>query len=336
MQTTQQTKKHDEEGTKNERALIARIESSLSRGADDYFREHNFIRVPTVPHLVGITGACENIDTLYKVNHFGQNAFLTQTGQLMLELQIPELERVCCEIHSFRAEESVDARHLCEFPLVEFEFGYTGEGLPQLLGHIEGTIKEMLASVLNKEAATLERLHTEPARIERMISEQFNRITYREAIEMLNKKGYSLSFGDDLKHDHEQAVVYSLGGLPTFITHYPEAIKFFNMRRDRDDTSVVQSSDLILPYSGEAVGSAVREEDPDLLVEKLVNSAMYNLHTQRGGTLEEFRWYLEAVKVNPVPHAGCGIGLSRVTQSVLGRNDIRMSTAYPINASTML
>lgn len=123
-QTTNQPKNTS---NKSERALIARIESALSRGADDYFRQNKFVRVPTVPHLVGITGACENIDTLYKVNHFGQNVFLTQTGQLALELQIPDLERVCCEIHSFRAEEEVDERHLCEFPLIEFEFAYDGE-----------------------------------------------------------------------------------------------------------------------------------------------------------------------------------------------------------------
>lgn len=324
------------ENMKNERALIARIESALSRGADDYFRREGFVRVPTIPHLVGITGACENIDTLYRVNHFGQNAFLTQTGQLLLELQIPELKRVCCEIHSFRAEESVDARHLCEFPLIEFEFAYSGEGLLQLLAHIEGTVKEMLAKVLEKEATTLERLNVDPYRIEQMIKIPFHRITYREAIALLINKGYDLKFGDDLKHAHEQEVVCAMNGLPTFITHYPESIKFFNMRRDRNDLAVVQSSDLIMPYSGESVGSAVREENYDLLLEKLLASQMYQLHSSRGGTLEEFQWYLDAVKSNPMPHAGCGIGLSRVTQSVLGRDDIRKSTAYPINAATKL
>jgi len=151
----------------------------------------------------------------------------------------------------------------------------------------------------------------------------------------LQEHGFKVEFGDDLKHDHEAKLV-ELTGKPTFITKYPEKIKFFNMRRDRDDPEVVQSADLLLPFSGEAVGSAVREEIPELLVKKLLDSPMYAMHTERGGTLEEFKWYLDAVKENPVPHAGCGIGLARVTQCVLGRADIRKSTAYPMNCKTDL
>lgn len=317
-----------------ERAMIARIESALTRGADDYFREHGFVRIPTVPHIVGITGACENIDTLFKVGYFGQKGFLTQTGQLALELQIPALKKVCCEIHSFRAESEVDARHLAEFPLVEFEFGYEGEGLPQLLDRIEGTVKSMLRAALKEEKA-LRMLGADPARIKGMADEKFARIEYREAVKLLQKAGFDVKFGDDLKHNHEQAVISAMGK-PTFIMKYPEKIKFFNMRRDREDAEVVQSADLIMPISGESVGSAVREEDPKLLVEKLLNSIMYKLHVQRGGTLEDFRWYLDAVKAHPVPHAGCGIGLTRITQCVLGRDDIRKSVAYPMNCKTDL
>ncbi len=318
----------------NERAMIARIESALTRGADDYFRKNEFVRIPTVPHVVGITGACENIDTLFKVNYFGQNGYLTQTGQLALELQIPELKRVCCEIHSFRAEQEADGRHLTEFPLVEFEFGYEGEGLPQLLDHIEGTVKAMMKSAL-KEELTLRKLGANPERIKHMLKEPFARIEYRNAVKLLQELGFEVEFGDDLKHNHEQAVVKATGK-PTFIMKYPEKIKFFNMRRDRNDEEVVQSADLILPVSGESVGSAVREENPELLMEKLLNSNMYRLHIARGGTIEDFKWYLDAVKANPVPHAGCGIGLSRVTQCVLGREDIRKSTAYPMNCQTSL
>jgi len=318
----------------NERAMIARIESALTRGADDYFREHEFVRIPTVPHIVGITGACENIDTLFKVDYFGQQGFLTQTGQLSLELQIPDLKKVCCEIHSFRAEPDNDKRHLTEFPLIEFEFEYTGDGLPQLLDNVEGTVKTMMSAVL-KEDKALRMLGANPARIQEMVNTPFARIEYREAVKQLQKLGFDVTFGDDLKHDHEIALVEATGK-PTFIMKYPEAIKFFNMRRDREDSEVVQSADLLLPFSGEAVGSAVREEDPDLLVEKLVNSPMYEMHTKRGGTLKEFKWYLDAVKARPVPHAGCGIGLTRITQCVLGRTDIRKSTAYPMNCASDL
>ncbi|MBI4148197.1 hypothetical protein HY490_02805 [Candidatus Woesearchaeota archaeon] len=309
---------------------VARIESALSRGADDYFREHDFVRIPTVPHIVGITGACENIDTLFKIDYFGQRGFLTQTGQLALELQIPELERVCCEIHSFRAEPDADNRHLTEFPLIEFEFAYDGDGLPQLLDHIEGTVKRMMTAVLQDE-----RVQLDTDRIQQMVEQPFERITYRDAINLLHQMDYTVEFGDDLKHEHEHALTVHTGK-PTFVMKYPECIKFFNMRRDRTDPAIVQSADLLMPYSGEAVGSAVREEDPELLVEKLKNSAMYRLHLSRGGSLSDFEWYLTAVRERPIPHAGCGIGLSRVTQCVLGEQDIRRSTAYAMNAKTDL
>ena len=317
-----------------ERANIARIESALKRGADGYFCRHNFVEIVNLPHIVGITGACENIDTLFKVDYFGQQGYLTQTGQLALELQIPELERVCCTIKSFRAEPEADKRHQTEFPLIEFEFKYEGQGLPELLDRIEGTIKAMVLNALARDQA-LEDLGATKERLEKEIANPYERITYRDALGLLKEHGHNLEFGADLKHNHEQIIVKAMGK-STFVTHYPEKIKFFNMRRDKEDPDVVQSADLLLPYSGEAVGSAVREENPELLEQKLLNSEMYRLHKEGGGSLKEFKWYLNAVKKHPVPHAGCGIGLNRVTQYVLGRDDIRKCSAYPMNWETDL
>ncbi|MBW3019453.1 hypothetical protein KY329_04700 [Candidatus Woesearchaeota archaeon] len=318
----------------NERALIAKVESALVRGADDYFRKEGFVRIPTIPHVVGITGACENIDTLFRVDFFGRKGFLTQTGQLALELQIPALRKVCCELRSFRAETDADNRHLTEFPLLEFEFAYTGDGFSQLLDHVEKTVKKMFRSALD-ENEVLAKLNVDRARLIRMAYEPFARIEYSEAVNLLNKNGFDVKFGDDLKHNHEQKII-EIVGKPTFIMRYPEKIKFFNMRRDRQNPELAQSADLILPFSGEAVGSAVREENPNLLIEKLKNSTMFDLHLQRGGKFSDFEWYLNAVKENPVPHAGCGIGLNRVTQCVLGRNDIRKCTAYAVNCESDL
>jgi len=186
-----------------------------------------------------------------------------------------------------------------------------------------------------KQEETLHALEVDKERIQKMVQKPFARMTYRDAVKLLQEKGFSVQFGDDLKHDHEAALVEHMGK-PTFIMKYPESIKFFNMRRDRDDPEVVQSADLLLPYSGEAVGSAVREEDPKLLVKKLVESPMFKMHQERGGTLKEFKWYLDAVEAEPVPHAGCGIGLTRVTQCILGRTDIRKCTTYAMNCATDL
>jgi len=220
----------------------------------------------------------------------------------------------------------VDERHLTEFTLIEFELPC---GFDELLMHVEGTIRSMVRSVLENRKEELEILsigHLES------VLQPFGRITYTEAIGKLKKLGFEIEWGDDLKAAHEKA----LAGRPTFITHYPEAIKFFNMRRNEKNPEVVNSADLILPYSGEAVGSAQREHDSKVLEEKLKNSAMLRLLQEKGGGIENFRWYLDFVKDNPVRHSGCGIGLNRVTQFVLGSNDIRTTTAYPMNSVSLM
>lgn len=317
---------------RTEKALIAKVEGALSRGAEDFFQDNGFQRISTLPHIVDITGACENIDTLFQLDYFGRRTFLAQTGQLYLELLIPDLERVCCEIKSFRAEPDADSRHLTEFPLVEFEYAYQGDGFSRLLDDIEYTVKSMMSRA-SMQGPTLKALGVEEVLLAKTISEPFERIFYTEAIDLLKDKGYDMVFGSDLKHDHEMAIV-EYTGRPTFVMKFPESIKFFNMRRDRKNPELVESADLILPYSGESVGSAVREEDPDLLIEKLKASDLYRLHLERGGKYEDFSWYLDAVREKPVPHAGCGIGLSRVAQSVLQRPDIRKSAAYAMNCES--
>lgn len=306
---------------KYKKSLIARVESSLVRGAEEYFIQNGFVNVPTVPHIVDITGACENVDTLYSLNYHGREAFLTQTGQTALELLTSSLEKVCCVIHSFRKEKP-DARHLTEFPLIEFEFMYKGDGFQQLLGHIEKTVSSMVNYALSNDTEALLELGVDVDRIKKMKT-PFPRIAYDDAVKMLG-----LPWGSDLKHEQEAVITAEFGG-PVFVTRYPEVIKYFNMQRNREDSRLVDSADLLLPYSGEAVGAAVREQDYDLLVEKLKKSEMFKILSARGMTLDNFKPYLEEVRSDPVPHAGCGIGLCRVTQSVLGMNDIREAIVYP-------
>ena len=134
--------------------------------------------------------------------------------------------------------------------------------------------------------------------------------------------------------NHEKLLVSN--GVPTFITHFPEAIKFFNMRRNEENPKVVNSADLILPCSGEAVGAAEREHDHELLKKKLLESEMYKRLKEKGKDIKDFGWYLNVVKEKPIKHAGCGIGLNRVTQFILGIDDIRASTAYPMNRISLM
>ena len=133
----------------------------------------------------------------------------------------------------------------------------------------------------------------------------------------------------------ELYLVNKLGGNLLFITHYPKKIKFFNMRQNPDEPEVVNSADLIMPYSGESVGSAERENNYENLVTRLVESPMFKTLARRGKTLEDFGDYLEIVKAFPVLHAGCGIGFNRISQAVLGEDDIRVSSNYPLQRNVL-
>ncbi|MGC8851008.1 MAG: amino acid--tRNA ligase-related protein [Candidatus Micrarchaeia archaeon] len=308
-------------------AAVARVEGALVKGARKYFDENGFTEV-FVPHLTRATGSCENIDTLFEVDYFGERAFLCQTGQLYLESLIPVLSRVYAVGPSFRAEEAVDGRHLCEFPLLEIEF--SGD-FDELMAHIEGTICSMVATAVKEQQQALEFLGANVKEL-KSLNAPFKKLPYRDAVDILG-----LPFGADLKSSHEAALVKEFGGKPLFVTHYPREIKFFNMRTNESDAAVVNSADLLLPFGGEAVGSAEREWEAAVLYEKLSNSAMLKQLERRGGSIKDFEWYVQHLRdKGSVPHAGCGIGLNRVTQFVLGKADIRDCTAFPLNRETLL
>jgi asparaginyl-tRNA synthetase len=301
---------------------LAKVESSLLKGARKYFEENDFIEV-NVPHITTATGACENIATMFEINFFRKICYLAQTGQLYLEVLTPFLKKVWCIGPSFRAEPEIDDRHLCEFPLIELEFAGNFE---ELLTHIENVITNMIRTTVNEREPELKFLGADIDWLEE-IKPKFKRITYTEAVEIIREKlEPTISWGDDLKSKHEKFLASYFGNKPLFITHFPKEIKFFNMIVDENNPKVVKSADLIMPFSGEAVGAAEREykyEKLQMLVEK-------------GGSIEDFNWYLDFYKTTSLPHSGCGIGFNRVTQSVLAADDIRACTVYPINRATLL
>lgn len=299
------------------------VEGLLLQGARKYFDDMEFNEI-VVPHITKATGACENIDTLFAVDYFGEKGYLSQTAQLYLESLIPWLNKVWCISPSFRAEPRVDNRHLTEFMLVELEFAGTFE---ELLEHIEGVLVSMISSVLRKMTSRwLDRNRL------RQVVPPFPRVTYIEAIKELGAE-----FGHDITREEEQQLVQKHGSKPLFITHFPRSMKFFNMIENEENPQFVNSADLILPYGGEAVGAASREYQADRLLKRLEESQMLRQLLARGGSIKDFDWYIDVYKKYPgAPHAGCGIGLNRVTQFVLGVDDIRMCTAYPLNRETLI
>ena len=315
--------------TTKELETIARTEAALLKGARDFFVKEGFIEV-NAPHITKATGACENIDTLFGLDYFGVTGYLSQTQQLYLEAMIPRLKKVWCVGPSFRAEPSADSRHLTEFPLLEIEFEGNFE---ELLRYIEGTICNMIKEVL-KEEEMLKGIGVETERL-KAVKAPFNRVTYDEAVKKLSRTG--IKWGDDLKSSHEKMLVEMTGNQPLFITHFPKAIKFFNMRENDYRPEIVNSTDLILPEGGEAVGAAEREYRYDKLRERLENSEMMKKLKARGGGIKDFQWYLDCVNEHGIKmHSGCGIGLNRVTQFVLGADDIRKCTVFPLNSETIM
>lgn len=324
------------------------VNQSLNFGAWEHYKKAGLTYVD-VQQIVGITGACENVDTLFKVqNRLSLPLFMTQTGQLSLEQALQSFHGAFTVIHSGRDEEVEDQRHLRQFRLTEEEFdcsfanmnreNYNEEEMFEtLLKHIQSSIQATIKNVLKENETLLKKTYGRNVeKLSEASEKNFLRIDYGEAIGLLNKSGYSnIIFGDDLKSEHEAKIVNILNKgkseLPVFIMKYPKEIKFFNMKVSEKEPKVVLSADLILPYSGEATGSAVREHDFDKLNERLKISKMYELHTKRGGKYEDFAWYLEIVKSKKsLPHAGYGIGNERVLQYIFGESDIRNASLFSL------
>lgn len=327
-------------------ALI-KADAALRRGAEEHYRQIG-LQYVQVPQIVGITGACENVDTLFKIgNRLDLPLFFTQTGQLALEQALQNFSGTYTIIHSGRDEEVEDARHLRQFGLTEEEFDWSfANGKSKrydeekmydvLLIHIEKTVRAMVETVMRdcrKELKNFFKVDTN--KLKASLSGKFERVTYDEAVKKLQKNGFpALKWGDDLKSEHEAAVVKFFGARPVFIMRYPKDIKFFNMKVSSRDPRVVLSADLILPTSGEAAGSAVREHDGEKLKERLLSSVMFRLHKERGGKYEDFTWYIEDIimKGRTQPHAGYGIGNERVLQFILGDKDIRNCSVMSLMA----
>ncbi len=315
---------HDER-----RMALVRVWDAMFRGARRYVEANGFIGVHNMPEIVGVTGACENVDTLFKLDYFGKQAYLAQSDQLYLELLTPHLGKVYAEIQSFRMEPEADDRHLCQFSLFEIE--HLG-GLDELIGYLTGIVRSACAQVAADCGPELALFGRDPAALRDL---RFRRITYTEAVAVLAPEFPGLAWGDDLKADHERRLTELMG--PVFLTHYPLPIKFFNMRQNDADPRVVNSTDMLLPFAGESAGAAEREHRHDEIVRRLEASAMYERLIALGGTDADFAWYLDAHKDRDIPlHSGAGIGMARVAQFILGLADIRKAVPFVLNRENLL
>ncbi len=333
-----------------ERNAVTRLVSYIFRSGRSYLEAQGYTEVVT-PRVVRASGACENIDTLYQVMvdgnarwYNGHQAYLAQTGQLYLEALVPSMGKVYCSGPSFRAEEAVDDRHLTEFQMMEIEFPATFD---MLLNEIEGFIYHIaqdIAKITEPEkygltAESIKRVAGCPAR--------FTRLTYDEAIEKLRSLGEVIEWGDDISSTREALLVAHFGSQPIFITRYPDPMvdfgkpieveKFFNMMPDAQNPGRVLSCDTILPIAGEAVGSAARVHEVEIMIARLKNSRMYKRLVAKGGSVDDFAWYIERLRTEgSVPHAGCGFGMSRITKWIRGSESIMEAVTFPANRASLI
>jgi asparaginyl-tRNA synthetase len=292
-------------------------------------------REVTTSSLVNVAGSCENPNASFRLNYYGREAHLSQSAQIQLEMLILRLKKAFYTVNTSFREETYDdpeneTRHLGEFTLVEAEFPSNKTDPEQILDELiafeEKTVKHGLRSVLTHCPSDIAFLGGNINALEKSAKEAFGRVSYTQAIAILNEKNKGhYNFGDDLGIREEQALLHHFNSTPVFITGFPAKIKFFNMKKT-DDGQSTYSVDLIAPRLGEMSGGAVREEKKDKIENYLQSSKIAQTVDQRlgpGATIQQFSEYFAALaQEGPVPRAGFGIGFERFIGFILNSSDI--------------
>ncbi len=262
--------------------------------------------------------ACEGTTTLFEVKYVDdQKAYLTQSGQLYVEATAMALGKVYTFGPTFRAEKSKTRRHLTEFWMLEPEAAYAD--INDMMALAEGLVSHVVQSVLKNRTRELEMLKRDTAKLA-SVKPPFPRMSYDEAIEVLQKSGNPAKHGDDFGGD-EETVLSSQYDRPVIVHRYPAAIKAFYMQPDPQRPDLALGFDMLAPEGyGEIIGGGQRIHDYDLLLKRLRE---HNLPE------EAFQWYLDLRRYGSVPHAGFGLGLERTVAWICGTEHIREVIPFP-------
>jgi asparaginyl-tRNA synthetase len=339
---------------------IFRVRHSLAFAIHQFYNERGFVYMHTpVITASDAEGAGETfrVTTLspdnppraedgsidYKEDFFGRATNLTVSGQLEGELAAMAFSEIYTFGPTFRAENSNTARHLAEFWMIEPEMAFYD--IEDNMNLAEDFIRYLIEYVMKHNREDLEFLaqrlveeeklkpqaeRSEMGLIEKLefvINNKFERITYTEAIEILlqspaykkKKFQYDVKWGIDMQSEHERYLVEKHFKKPVIVTNYPKDIKAFYMRQN-DDGKTVAAMDILVPGIGEIVGGSQREER----LEKL-EARMTDMHIP----IEEMWWYLDTRRFGSVPHAGFGLGFERMMLFVTGMTNIRDVIAFP-------
>ena len=335
---------------------VQRIRSAISMAIHDFFRSENFYWL----HTPLITASdCEGAGKMFqattlnaenpprvpmdakladgspdpragKVNwsedFFGREAFLTVSGQLSAETYACALGRVYTFGPTFRAENSNTPRHLSEFWMIEPEAAFFE--LEDNMGLAERMLKAIFSECLDHHREDLEffNLRINPtviATLESLVDSEFLRVSYTEAIDILEKSGrkfeFSVAWGCDLQSEHERFLTEEHFKQPVILYDYPKDIKAFYMKLNDDDRTV-RAMDVLVPRIGEIIGGSQREDRLDVLVQRM---------NELGLDPAAYGWYLDLRRYGSVPHSGFGLGLERIVQFVTGMENIRDVIPFP-------
>jgi asparaginyl-tRNA synthetase len=296
-------------------AAILRIRAEVERAARNYMDDQGYT-LTDAP--IFTPAACEGTTTLFEVNYIDdQKAYLTQSGQLYVEATAAALGKVYTFGPTFRAEKSKTRRHLTEFWMLEPEASYAH--LEDMIQLGEGLVSAAVQSVVKNRARELATIERDTSKLEKIMP-PFPRLTYDEAVQVLQKAGNPVKWGDDFGGDEETLLSKSYEK-PVIIHRYPTAMKAFYMATDEQRPELSLSFDMIAPEGyGEIIGGGERQSSYETLIQRLRE---HNLPE------EAFQWYLDLRRYGAVPHAGFGLGLERTVAWICGTEHIREVIPFP-------
>ena len=301
-------------------ASVLRIRAEIIRAARNFFDDRGFVL--TDPPII-TPAACEGTTTLFPVDYFEEQAYLTQSGQLYIEATAMALGKVYSFGPTFRAEKSKTRRHLTEFWMVEPEVAYAT--LDDLMVLAEDFITHIVKSVLERRRADLQIIGRDVTQLEK-IATPFPRITYDEAVQRL-QDGYAqgklenkFEWGGDLGSPDETYLSAQFDR-PVMVHRYPASVKAFYMEPDPQRPELALCVDVLAPEGyGEIIGGSQRSASYDLLVKRIHE---HNLPE------EAFKWYLDLRKYGSVPHSGFGMGIERAVSWICGLEHVRETIPFP-------
>jgi len=300
-------------------AAILRVRSEIEKAMHDFFDERGFVR--TDPPIL-TPAACEGTSTLFPVDYFDEQAYLTQSGQLYVEATALALGKVYSFGPTFRAEKSKTRRHLTEFWMVEPEVAFAD--LNDLMALAEDFISFIVGRVLEKRRPELTTLERDVTKLEN-IKTPFPRITYDEAVQILEKghaKGElenKFEWGGDFGSPDE-TYISSKFDRPVMIHRYPAVVKAFYMEPDPNRPEVALCCDVLAPEGyGEIIGGSQRMSSYELLLQRIHEHELPE---------EAFKWYLDLRRYGSVPHSGFGMGVERAVSWICGLEHVRETIPF--------